>query len=99
MRIVRHMEKKMIYDYNCDRLYNGIASVRSYVIDECIKKRLDLRISIKGTNRKMTIPWEHLGSPIMFQTQTKEFKSKFDGKVYTLKDFKFIDDKLNAPTN
>ena len=72
------------------RLFNGLASVRDYVIEKCYKEGKDI-IFVLG-NEKMTIRNKELESR-SFQLSKKKFISKFNGKPYTLIDFKFKPDK------
>ena len=72
------------------RLFNGLASVRDYVIKRCHKEGKDI-IFVLG-NEKMTIPNKELESR-SFQLSEKKFISKFNGKPYALIDFKFKPDK------
>ena len=72
------------------RLFNGLASVRDYVIKRCYKEGKDIIFVLD--NEKMTIPNKELESR-SFQLSEKKFISKFNGKPYTLIDFKFKPDK------
>jgi hypothetical protein len=72
------------------RLFNGLASVRDYVIEKCYREGKDIIFVLN--NEKMTIPNEELNSR-SFQLSEKKFISKFNGKPYTLIDFKFKPDK------
>ena len=72
------------------RLFNGIASVRDYVIDRCYKEGKDI-IFVLG-NEKMTVLHKELKSK-SFQLSGKTFISKFNGKPYALIYFKFKPDK------
>ena len=72
------------------RLFNGLASVRDYVIDRCYKEGKD--IIFVFNHQKMTILNKELESR-SFQLSKKKFISKFNGKPYALIDFKFKPDK------
>jgi len=72
------------------RLFNGLASVRDYVIKRCHKEGKD--IIFVFNHQKMTILNKELESR-SFQLSKKKFISKFNGKPYTLIDFKFKPDK------
>ena len=72
------------------RLFNGLASVRDYVIKRCHKEGKDI-IFVLG-NEKMTVLHKELKSK-SFQLSEKTFISKFNGKPYALIDFKFKPDK------
>ena len=72
------------------RLFNGLASVRDYVIEKCYKEGKDI-IFVLG-NEKMTVLHKELKSK-SFQLSEKTFISKFNGKPYALIDFKFKPDK------
>lgn len=75
-------------EYTAKKLFNGFASVRDYIVKDCIEKRESLVIVYKGD--KMTIPFEFLTE---WQLHKKEFKSKYGTGNYTLYDYKFIDDE------
>jgi len=72
------------------RLFNGLASVRDYVIKRCHKEGKD--IVFVFNHQKMTILNKELESR-SFQLSKKKFISKFNGKPYALIDFKFKPDK------
>ena len=72
------------------RLFNGLASVRDYVIKRCHKEGKD--IVFVFNHQKMTIRNKELESR-SFQLSKKKFISKFNGKPYALIDFKFKPDK------
>ena len=72
------------------RLFNGLASVRDYVIKRCHKEGKD--IIFVFNHQKMTIRNKELKSR-SFQLSEKKFISKFNGKPYALIDFKFKPDK------
>ena len=72
------------------RLFNVLARVRDYVIKRCHKEGKD--IIFVFNHQKMTILNKELESR-SFQLSEKKFISKFNGKPYTLIDFKFKPDK------
>ena len=76
--------------YQIKRLYRNHASVRSNVIESCIKANEPLTLTYK--DKKMTLSVEDLKD--YKQVFTKNvFRSKFDGSLYKLFDYRFIDDK------
>ena len=83
--------------YPIKRLWNGIASVREYAVEDCIKNDLDLQI--KFGRLTMLIKKEDLIKR-MFQTNTRPYISKYDGGTYKICDFKFVpaDDSNEALT-
>lgn len=79
----------MYYEYQAKKLYKGFASVRDYVIKECIEKGLDLVINYK--ENKMGVPLEHLKNPHLYQIHRTKFKSKVnEGQIYELYDIFFV---------
>jgi len=54
-----------------------------------LKRKENLIIEYKG--QRMTVPYTKLKNP--FQIHKKEFRSKFNGKIYGLYDFPFEPDK------
>lgn len=73
-------------DYTIKRLWQGLASVRDYVVKDCIVKKQGLRLTLIKTGEVMEIPYENL-EKLMFQAHKTEMVSKFDGKKYLLVDF------------
>jgi hypothetical protein len=73
------------------RLFNGFASVRSYIVEDCIKNNEGLQILYGGET--MTITHAALSGKEPFQIHKKEFTSKFSGESYELYDFKFKPDE------
>ena len=72
------------------RLYSGLASVRDYIVEECLKRKDGLIIEVD--NEKMTIPFERLDR-LKFQIKKTKFESKYNpGEFYELYDFKFTPD-------
>ena len=78
--------------YECKRLYNGFASIRDYIVEDCIRRRQDLIILWQG--HKMRVPWKELVKPVQYQIHRTPFRSKFDpSKKYELYDFFYISGK------
>jgi len=73
---------------NITKKFNGIVSVRDYVVEGCIKKKEALVISHEG--QLMTLSVEDLKSK-RFQITRKEIPSKYKGS-YFLYDYKFVSD-------
>lgn len=76
-------------EYSPKRLFNGLASVRDYIVKDAIEKLKDMVIVYKG--ERMTIPYSQL-QKAMFQIHKISFRSKYEDKSYQLIDFKFIPD-------
>ena len=72
------------------RLWNGLASVRDYVLIDCIGKKRNIVFKYNG--EKMTVTWDRLSSS-GFWTSKKDHISKYTGKKYRLIDFKFKKDE------
>lgn len=82
--------------YKIKRLWNGYASIRSYIIEEHIRKKEPL--IIEYGNLIMTIPVNKLKDYKMLCKKT--FESKYNGgNLYTLFDYKFIPDKKEENKN
>lgn len=77
--------------YTVNRLWNKLASVRDYVVSDCLENSQDLKIVLKDSDAFMTIPSHELEQR-MFQAHKTKMKSKFDGKEYTLIDFGWMPD-------
>lgn len=71
--------------YYVKKIFNGFVSVRSPIIQSCLKKKQSLRIVYNG--KEMIIPMQKLRNP--FQLHSRTFTSKFNGKPYKLYDFRF----------
>lgn len=70
------------------KLFRGFASVRDYVVKDCIKNNEDLTIIHDG--KEMLVKVSFLKSPMMNQIHKTKFKSKFNaGQTYELYDFRF----------
>ena len=78
--------------YKPKKLFKGYVSVRSYIIDTCLKKKADLIIQHKDD--KMTIPYMKLTN--LFQFHKKQFQSKYSNKTYELVDFNFLPDTYTS---
>ena len=77
--------------YEIKRLFNGMASVRDYVIRDLIAKNETLKI--KFADKIMTLTPEELKSR-QIQIIPKKFKSKINpDQEYSLIDFRFVSDK------
>ena len=68
------------------RLWNGLASVKSYQLDEARKKKEKIYL-IHGKDIMICDPDR------FFQANSKIYRSKFGGKDYSLWDTKFIKDE------
>ena len=66
------------------RLYNGLASLRSYVVDNAIKYNEPVTIECNGA--KMTLTPEQLAKG---SRNTEVIHSKFNNVRYTLVDYKW----------
>ena len=75
-----------------NRLFNGIASVRDYIVQECKDK--EEKLVILCNDQKMTVNFDKA-----FQISSRKFKSKFNDMEYQLVDFKFIPDQEEEPVN
>jgi len=74
--------------YKTKKLYCNCTSVRSYVVEKCIKNKDNLIIIYD--DEKMTVPYKSLVEK--FQYHKKLFDSKFTNIKYQLFDFIFIPD-------
>lgn len=70
------------------RLYNGIASVRDYIWQDCIKNRMGIIFECNNATMKLE-PHELLQG----QHDNKSFDSKFKNQKYKLIDFKWESQK------
>lgn len=66
------------------KLWLGHASVRDYIVQDCIKKHEDLIIEFQGDSRRF--PSRSLKG-YLSNSMKEEFKSKFTGENYQLIDF------------
>ena len=83
----------MVKTYPIKRLWNNLASVRDYVVKECIEKKLDLKITLLGSSDYMLIPADKI-EEMEFQAHKTEMESKFNkGQKYTLVDFPWKPEK------
>ena len=76
--------------YKVKKLYQGFASLRDYLVHNCLNKKIG--IIIEYDSKIMTIPYGKLKT---FQLHTHMFQSKFNNICYGLIDFKFIPDNTN----
>jgi len=78
--------------YKIKRLWNGLASVRDYMVEQCITEKEDLLLRLEkqdGTTDMMLIPWQEL-STRSFQATKQGFDSKVNrGQSYALVDFQW----------
>ena len=81
------LDKKI--KYKVKKLFNGLASIRDHVLQRALKRKENLIIEYRG--QRMTVPYSKLRNP--FQIHKKEFRSKYNGKIYELYDFPFEPDK------
>jgi|TARA_R100000789_G_scaffold100490_1_gene111041 hypothetical protein len=81
------LDKKI--KYKVKKLFNGFASIRDHVLQRALKRKENLIIEYRG--QRMTVPYSKLRNP--FQIHKKEFRSKYNGKIYELYDFPFEPDK------
>lgn len=77
--------KDQFKNFTLQRMWNGIASIRDYNIQQCLDEKLGIRINLKDSGLFMEIPFEELEQK-MFQAHQTEIKSKY-GKNYKLIDF------------
>lgn len=81
--------------FTVNRLFKRMASVRDYLVDDCIKNKEGFIIECEG--KKMTIPFEKLDK-IKFQIQKTKFPSKYNpDQSYELYDFVFTPDDEIKP--
>ena len=73
------------------RLYKGFASVRSYIVQDCIDNKKSLQL-ICGTET-MTIPHENLSK--FLQLNKQSFESIYSNIHYKLYDYFFKPDRKN----
>lgn len=77
--------------YRLKKLFKGtIASVRDYIVEDCIKNKQGLRINYN--NQIMELSYEELINK-KFQIVKKSFTSKFGSQDYCLIDFQFKPNK------
>jgi len=72
--------------YKINKLYNGLASVRSYIVHQCIQQGRDL--IIRYGNQEMYIPYRDLSAKT-FQIHHRVFLSRYNGRPYQLIDFRW----------
>lgn len=75
--------------YKVKKLFRGYASVRDYIVEECIAKKESLLI--KFNNEQMIVSLETLER--RFRFHSNDFQSQFGNTTYKLYDFKFIPDE------
>jgi len=77
------MAENKVKTVTVKKLYNGFASVRDYLVDDCITSQRDLLI--KYNTDKMIVPLEQVKQK--FRLHHQSFESKFNNKPYGLIDF------------
>lgn len=76
------------------RLWNGIASIRDYVAEECCNEGVDISIKVEGEQGEMILsPYEIINRRVNI---TKSHKSKFEDKEYTLWDYKWSPEIIDS---
>jgi len=72
-----------------NRLFNNIASVRDYIVNEALDSGQDLKILLDSEKKEMVIKHENIRER-MFQINPEKFKSRYNKQQeYTLVDFKW----------
>lgn len=71
-----------------DRLWHGLASVRSYTVDKAIQEGRGLRIEFNG--RQMTV---HKANVHSGRRNKREFTSKINNERYVLVDYPWKEDR------
>jgi|TARA_R100000501_G_C2563935_1_gene73466 hypothetical protein len=81
-------------DYTVDRIWNGLATVRSTNVEDAYDTGKGLILKLKGTNQKMTLQHAQLAPELRWGTNKKEWRSKFKPyRKYKLLDYKWIPDE------
>jgi len=80
-----------------NRLWKGkYASLRDYQVKKALQEKKDLRILLLSNGETMTIPYQQIRQRAIKNNQ--KFKSRIDGKEYSLIDFYWQRDlDLNNP--
>ena len=73
-----------------NRLWHGYASIRDYLVTQAIQEKRDLQIILKNTDEWMIISWQELHKG---KENPEKFRSKHDGRIYSLIDFEWKPDK------
>lgn len=73
------------------RLWHGLASVRDYIIADCVKKSIGMRVKYDGVSMEFSADEV---KDCTFKLSERDFKSRFDGKRYKLIDFMFHKKKI-----
>jgi len=69
-----------------NRLWKGkYASLRDYQVKKALQEKKDLRILLLSNGETMTIPYQQIRQRAIKSNQ--KFKSRIDGKEYSLIDF------------
>lgn len=69
-----------------NRLWHGLASVRSNIVNVAIKEREDLLIVLKDRSGAMLVPYDELRNG---KENAKLFFSKYDNQPYRLVDYEW----------
>ena len=75
-----------------NRLWNGFASIRNYLVEKAFNEKKDLQIILKEGNKIMTIPWDKLLEGIENPTI---YDSQYSKRKYYLIDYKWKSDSIN----
>lgn len=70
------------------RLWNNIASIRDYNLQECLDKGIGIRIEVEGEEGAMEYDTEQV-KQFVFQAHQTKNKSRYGTKEYTLVDFQW----------
>ena len=76
--------------YHLEKLFNGYASVRDYLVNTCVNNQEDLLVVYQGKSMTLT-PQDLISKRKQFST--KRLTSKWRGS-YMLFDFKFESDEI-----
>lgn len=68
------------------RLWHGLASVRDYIVDGAVRAKEELLVDLTGKGESMLLSLEDLGKG---KRNKEKFRSKHDGRFYSLVDFKW----------
>lgn len=70
---------------NLRRLWNNLASIRDYEVEECIKNNESIVVTVDNTNGKMTL------SPEMLKRGFSALPSKIRSKYNAIQTYQLID--------
>lgn len=90
----KYYEEDGMIVYECDRLWGGRASPRSYVVEDCEKRNLGLKILVLNLGKaSMTLSPKEVKEK-KFRSLDTVFKSMInDGQEYFLWDYWWKEDK------